>query len=306
MGERRAVGGEEAWLSGRQAGCGREMGGDVRSESTSVWTSEVVCSTSHGTAAAATTTATDASAAGARETGAAVSSPSILVSWVFARPSTILSAATGQSLLLPHTDSNSSEGSNGSNSFFTLQLQRSALRPPFETSQKRLCQTDGTPSHATVSPTSLPTHDWSNFRWPSSSPSPPAPADDGTAAGGATGGASAASAAASAAAAGMEGRVEEQLGEDSEQWRVDVVQREIDMCRELIELEPDSREGGPLKAELHGITQRAVATHREEAVELLPYLRLAALPILPSTPTSGTRNAPPFGGAHDGVEKAGH
>ncbi|CAI5495475.1 unnamed protein product [Closterium sp. Naga37s-1] len=79
-------------------------------------------------------------------------------------------------------------------------------------------------SHATVPPMSLPTHDWSNFLWPSS-PSPSPPASAPAAADGAADG--------DAASAGGVTR-------GREQWRVDVVQREIDMCRELIDLEPDS------------------------------------------------------------------
>ncbi|CAI5929782.1 unnamed protein product [Closterium sp. NIES-64] len=192
VGEWRAVGGEEAWLSGRQSGCERETGGDVGPKS------------------------------------AAASSPTILVSWVFAHPSAIRSAATCQSLLLPHTDRTCSNDGNGSSSF-TLQLQGSSLILP----QMDVSETNGTHSQATVPPVNFPTHDWSNFRWPSSSPSPPPPAAAAApapAAPAAADGDAAASGAAASAGGAAGG---------SEQWRVDVVQREIDMCRELIDLEPD-------------------------------------------------------------------
>ncbi|CAI5459438.1 unnamed protein product [Closterium sp. Yama58-4] len=77
VGEWRAVGGEEAWLSsrvgGKQAGYGREAGCNVGSESASVWTAQVVCSASHdiNAAATATATATDAAAPAAPAAAAA-------------------------------------------------------------------------------------------------------------------------------------------------------------------------------------------------------------------------------------------
>ncbi|GJP47594.1 hypothetical protein CLOM_g6775 [Closterium sp. NIES-68] len=182
VGEWRAVGGETGGeLVGRQTGCGEGgTGGKVRSGSASVWTAQVVCTTSRdlGTAAAAAAVAASAagdgdgsSAAAHADVGsdagalspqqglasssAAASFPTVQVSWAFARPSAIRSAASSHPLSLSH------KGSYGSNCF-TLQLRpQTASGPPTIHSLPH-----GTPSHV-----SSVAGDWTNFRWPPSSPS---------------------------------------------------------------------------------------------------------------------------------------